>query len=509
MLTGKVVDSVSKGPLARVKVILYRVNSPQPVFLEARTDDDGIYRFPVLSPGRYSISADRPGYTAGNTIETARQEREIRAGETTAGREIVLAPQAVIRGRVVDADGEPVEQAHVQVLGIRRGRQSFGGPGVQTDDRGEFRIAKLPAGSYRILAMRGNVGAAALDAASGRRAIYAPTYYPSATESPLAAEVRVGAGEERAGVEIRLQRVAVVRVSGTVSGELAKDDYVQIGLQPADPRADASLSSRHSSTYVAPQAGGRFVLETVRAGEYILTATSRTAVGTTRFRATHTDIEDVGVTLRPFFQVEGKVHPRSETKMDFANMHIGLTTVGGNLATGGAAVVRPDGTFTMDRLAAGRYRVNVTSPNGWVLGSIVHAGQTVPSMIVDLSAGPAPIEIVMHNQPSSITGTVEGIADSRAEWIGIAIEIDGEPFSPSLSGLRTRSSPVKDGKFQIPNLRAAKYNVFVVPAELMELVHDPAYAARLAAKAVEVTLAEGVTLPLSIRPISEKDVDQN
>jgi hypothetical protein len=507
-LTGKVVDSVTKAPIPRARITAFRLNPQQPsTQLETRTSEEGVYNFPALAAGRYSINADRPGYTPSNASGTTNEIYEVKAGENTTGKDIVLAPQAIIRGRVLDADGEPVEQAHVQVLGMRRGRQAYGGPGVQTDDRGEFRIAKLPAGSYRILVSGGRMGAATLDPVSGQRQVYSPTYYPNATEAAQAAEVRVGAGDERAGVDIRLQRSFVVRVSGTVSGEIGKDEYVQVNVQPVDPRGDAGAGARHSSTAVSPQAGGRFVLDAVRSGEYILTATTQHAVATMRLRVGQTDLDDIGLTLRPFLKVEGQLRRDPDTKS--SGGQVGFIAVGGNFAAGGVGQVRPDGTFTLERMTPGRHYINVSVPGGWVVRSITQGGQPVPSMIVDLTAGPVPIEVTIHNKPARIEGTVEATENSGTRLMAVAIEIDDEPLSPVILGVRTKSSPVRDNKFQITNLRAAKYKVFVVPQDLMELTLDPDNAAKLVAKATEVTLGEGVTVPVSLRPINEKDVEQN
>jgi len=507
-LTGKVVDSVTKAPIPRVRVVAYRLNSQtQSTQLETRTNEEGVYNFPALATGRYSLNADRPGYTTSNASGTINEIHDVKPGETTTGKDIVLVPQAVIRGRVLDADGEPVEQAHVQVLGMKRGRQAFGGPGVQTDDRGEFRIAKLPAGNYRVLVTGGRMGAATLDPSSGQRQVYSPTYYPSATEPSQAAEIRVVPGDERAGVDIRLQRTSVVRISGTVSGEIGTNEYVQVNVQPVDSRGDASAGARHSSTAVSPQAAGRFVLDSVRPGEYILTATTQHAVATMRLRVGQTDLDDIALALRPFLKVEGKLRRDPDTKAGTAQ--VGFIAVGGNFAAGGVGQVRPDGTFTLERMTPGRHYINVTAPGGWVVRSITQAGQPAPSMIVDLSAGPVPIEITLHNKPARIDGTVESSDEPNGRLMAVAIEIDDEPLSPVLLGVRTKSAPVRDNKFQILNLRAAKYKVFVVPQDLMELTLDPENVAKLAAKASEVTLTEGVTVPVSLRPITEKDGDQN
>jgi uncharacterized membrane protein len=53
-----------------------------------------------------------------------------------------------INGRVVDADGSPVEAATVQVAGMS----------VLTDQDGNYSMSDIPAGEYRITATKTGVG---------------------------------------------------------------------------------------------------------------------------------------------------------------------------------------------------------------------------------------------------------------------------------------------------------------------------------------------------------------
>ena len=64
-----------------------------------------------------------------------------------------LTPQAVITGRILDAEGEPVENAQVALEGYRyiNGRKqlmsSFIGGGRTTNDLGEYRLFGVARGS--------------------------------------------------------------------------------------------------------------------------------------------------------------------------------------------------------------------------------------------------------------------------------------------------------------------------------------------------------------------------
>src|SRR6185503_10881105 len=69
--------------------------------------------------------------------------------------QLKLTPQSVIIGRVYDQDGDPVENAQVQVMRYtypRSGRQlSTVGTGT-TNDLGEYRVAGLAPGRYYVSA---------------------------------------------------------------------------------------------------------------------------------------------------------------------------------------------------------------------------------------------------------------------------------------------------------------------------------------------------------------------
>jgi Carboxypeptidase regulatory-like domain len=62
--------------------------------------------------------------------------------------------RGVISGRVVDTFGDPVINARI-VVETRSGENTT--PGVaasETDDRGEYRIGRLPSGSYLVSLLR-------------------------------------------------------------------------------------------------------------------------------------------------------------------------------------------------------------------------------------------------------------------------------------------------------------------------------------------------------------------
>lgn len=119
-------------------------------------------------------------------------------------------PTGVITGRVVDEFGDPEISARV----IAEPPPSTGrAPRTltpTTDDRGEYRLTRLPAGACVVSVMR--LGGTVMFSAAGTIVFVAPggrpvpqrVYFPNAASATDAEVLRIAAGEERADVDFVL-----------------------------------------------------------------------------------------------------------------------------------------------------------------------------------------------------------------------------------------------------------------------------------------------------------------
>src|SRR5262249_12406723 len=133
-----------------------------------------------------------------------------------------VAPQAIISGRVLDEYGDPFMDVFVKAIPVAPEKiLDYWEPPFFTNDRGEFRVSVQP-GQYYILAT------SALPLLDGRthtykrantaESTYLDTYYPNATDTDSATPVAAKAGREASGLEIRMARTPVLKISGVVTG---------------------------------------------------------------------------------------------------------------------------------------------------------------------------------------------------------------------------------------------------------------------------------------------------
>jgi protocatechuate 3,4-dioxygenase beta subunit len=194
-VTGRVVSDATGDPIPNVRVALGTSTSTSPVL----TDGDG--RFVLVAPaGRQSVIASKSGYARSEPIAAS-------AGQPI---EIRLRRGATISGRVVDRFGEAVAAARVaaQTTAANRANPTNVAT-VETDDRGEYRIAGLSAGKFLVVV--NTVNGTTTTRVAGDRTLFqtgpsvARTYYPGVATADAAELLQVQFGEERSDIDFTIE----------------------------------------------------------------------------------------------------------------------------------------------------------------------------------------------------------------------------------------------------------------------------------------------------------------
>lgn len=146
-LKGKVTDAKTNQPIVGVRVIAGReFSSDAPM---AWSSLDGSYELPGLPPGLTVVAYQHGQYA------TAIEELHLDM-EQTATKDVALEEGQTLAGRVVDGNGEPVEQVHIAAEEWK-GYSTLGLRAV-TDKDGAFSFPNAPSGEIKFSFVKPGLG---------------------------------------------------------------------------------------------------------------------------------------------------------------------------------------------------------------------------------------------------------------------------------------------------------------------------------------------------------------
>lgn len=519
-ISGRVTDAA--GAPVRRAVVTVEGESRQARTAKSMTGDDGTFSVKELAKGKYWITAEKTGYLRGSyrgrTTGGYGDPVEVADGAERSGVDILLAQQGVIAGRVLDEAGEPAERVMVQAIPVRKTTGRGMGTSTMTNDLGEFRIAKLPPGNYRLLASRGNErGGPVVEQAAGKTAMTeAPTYFPSTVDINSATPIHVQAGEQQTGSEIRLQRSTVVRVAGRIAGELptgtrgtrvtlrASGEGIQ-GLWRGGP------ASGNGDGVV--RADGTFEFRNVRPGEYALAVVAMDrggpkTLGKQALVVGQQDINGVTIMAAPPPKVDGRVRADGDPPFPFGTVDVSLIGPGPGGGFGGRNSVKTDasGNFSFPAVSRERQVISVKAPEGTVVKAIYAGGQPLPGADVDFSMAAGPLEIVLSNKPASVAGSVEGTSPD-APRVAVWAVPDAQPLT--IESWNTKKVRIASDAptFTLDALAAGTYRIAAFEEAESDALSDPAVWEQFRDRTVTVKVGEGETGQAKVKLIAAKELE--
>jgi uncharacterized surface anchored protein len=390
------------------------------------TDEQGRFSFTGLDGGKYRLTAERQGFLRQNYGERKYSGSGtpiiVGDGQNIKDLQLRMNPQAVITGKVLDEDGEPL--ANVQVRAHRyiyqQGKRVWGQVASATSsDIGEFRLPDLQPGRYLVSTNPRNLSRNIVmqpnePLSPDPDMTYAATYYPSATSSATASPIDVGAGGEIRGIDIRLVKSRVWRVRGKVAGIENIGNgrgraAVQVALTPAEGPANGQLMT------TARPPDGAFEIRNVPSGSYILhaqtQANSQMYAASMPVQVTGSHVDGLTVQLASGGDLQGKVKlvDADGQNIELKNLSVMLRSSGNegfNFGPPARGRVADDLTFTIKGVPPMKFAVNVLGiPNTCYLKSVTFAGRDVTSEGLDLSAG-GPMEVTISAAAGQIDAMI-------------------------------------------------------------------------------------------------------
>lgn len=541
-------DDDARTPVRRARVRL--TGSAGTVMLVTATDDQGRFTFRELPPVRYSLSAERPGLVTGvygaarPGSPSAGAPLSITDGQQLTGVSLTMGRGAVITGRIVDEFGRPAQNADVMLMqyqtvnGQRTLRQVFSG--IQTtDDRGVYRLYGLAAGEYLVGAATRVTGtdlrrvtdaelqwaerpSSSPPPAEGPVVGSAPIYYPGTADAATATLLRLNAGEELAAVDFAIGYVRTARVSGRVE---MPDGSVPRTVQ-LNFINDERLIGMGMSPFARVSPDGTFATASVPPGRYTLIARAapNAAPGPQGPRAggrggapamslwamrdiilTGQDVTGVVVTLAPGLTVSGRVTfdaTSAPVPADVRALSVRLTQV----ATGGvtlgvpAVQLNPDGSFTVDGVVPGSYRMAVGLPlrtgslPTWTTRHIMFEGRDIADhgLVVKPGGDVTGVEAVLTDRVTEVSGrVVDPQGNPATDHHVIILPVDTSLWTVGLRRRPTPQRPDTTGRFRMIDLAAGDYFLAVVAGLEPAQLSDTAFLESLIPSAIKFTLQEG------------------
>ena len=375
-VTGTVVSTVDSVPIANANVMLFGGGANQTVL----TDQSGAFSFGSVPPGSYNLSAQHHAYffPAGGVQVVAAQKplEPIR---------LRMTPYVKLTGKVTDENGYPFP--NVVITAIQRvlyqGKASLAMTGsAGTGDSGEFAMPQLRGGTYLVC-----VNANASPYQRHHRLAYQTTCFPNTTDLSSAAWLTLGLDAEQS-LSFHLSPVTGIRLRGSIENA---SKGVSLSIVRTDPPGFPFVQSFPVSF---DEKTATFEVLSLPPGDYSLTAFANGATG--QKRATRTihagteDLNDVRLVLEEPMPLSGTVH------MGTALPNAVGVSLGGDQTV--IVYANASGTFSLPTLSPGDHAVQVISPPGWIVQSILQGGLAVRDEKISIpeTGSPEPIEITLR-----------------------------------------------------------------------------------------------------------------
>jgi len=514
---GTAVDKQSQQPLKGVHISpVTGVMGGATGSYGAITDSAGHFSIATTRPGMYLMICDRPGYLHVVTKEAGIPNVSLKPGQQMKDFKIEMTPRAVLSGRVLDENGDPMQGVSVETVAV-------GGENVSimqsafgqmdrdrgTDDRGEFRLIVVP-GKYNLKAtMRGNqfdYGASLPERRNDGATVppYTATFYPGTAVKGRATTIDAISGRETSGLEIRMTRQQGSSITGIVSGVPEGMQRPNVQLVQLREGTNQPMSSRGTS--VGPD--GKFTFGNIDPATYRVYATYMRdgkvthATRSVELRVDAGDPAPVALALQATDEVSGTVVIEGEPPDAAAQKRTVRLEPVGIWINGANGETDSKNNFTAGGLAPGKYRVRVSPlPDNAYVKSIEINGQSSANDSIDIgeSGGTQRIKIVVSLKGAQVSGMV---LDSDGGRLLTPLAIVGLLKGKELEDMNS-AEVTPDARYSFKALRPGKYRLIGLnPFNTNPDSDTRAFFSKLYERGEEIEIKEGdrITKDVKLQP---------
>ena len=472
---GSVRDSITKAKIAKAAVQIIPAATGQPGYA-ATSDANGAFRFESIVPGDYRFQIRARGYAEGHVVGVEGERGALSVhfirGQTVGGAVIDLDPEAVITGRITDADGEPASGAVVfaVVEQWQRGFRTYRAvASAQAKDRGEYRL-KIVSGRYYLSAhgVFDEVVPRVYTEGRGKPEMsLGNVVYPNSPVVDGGTPFDLRPGQQITGIDFKLTASETVHVRGTVRLDAVPSNSTFVTLRRRN--GDRSPGSFHGASV---SRDATFDLSGVLPGAYWLEIMPlrNSPTGRLQLDVADRDLNGVRLPSIPQFDIKGRVRMQdddAEQLFATARLHIDWLDW---FQFPFASVAAPDadGAFTFSLKPAGEYIISLAPDRDLYIQSVVYNQHSAEGARIDFTNGLAgDVEVVLGTGTGEVKGKVQwpeaipGVAPPPLPPGATAVLVWADGVTGN-TGARSASIDLS-GSFQFHFVPPGRYFAFISP----------------------------------------------
>jgi protocatechuate 3,4-dioxygenase beta subunit len=504
------------------------------------TDREGKFVFKGLDPGSYRLTAARNGYVKQEYGQrgSAGRGTVVTLVEGQARKDVAfsLTPAGNVSGHVRDYAGEPITGLRVQIL-----RSAYDGSGkralqavgtTRTDDHGQYRLYWITPGRYYLNVGLGNPDQRAEGRSPNEVAPkpYPTTYYPGTLDPSKASILDVQPGIELSSIDLVLAEQDLYRIRGTVTDARTgkPPEGLEISIAPRQPDVSFGFSVLNQ-TY--NPANGTFEFRNVAPGSYWLGATtgfnpdtpiapnaalrtvadvfenliSSRPAAQTAIDISGSDLENVALTLTPGVSIRGRLRVEGEelpTLMGFERIHVELVPTTPNEHVQLPRPMQPDGSFSLDNVYFGEYRLRVNYPQQDVYVKEARFNSVdalnEPLLISGPTSETRNLDIVLSSKAGQIDGT---LVDEKSRPLpGLQAVLVPDQSRHRIDLYKTAVTD-QSGHFTIHGITPGEYKIFAWEAMEPFAYFDSDFVRQSEQKGKPVSISESSKITAEVKVI--------
>jgi hypothetical protein len=507
-LAGRVVKEPGGEPIKKAVIELIREAAGESTHnYTATSDGEGNFEIHEILPGRYRILIERSGYVFVDARHHASDAAALsfERGQALSDQVFRMLPTAVVTGRVLDEDGDPMPGANVAVFRRRPGAngRTEEVSGERTNDLGQYRISGMMPGRYLIGVTPptdfANVLAPHKNDAAKPDLAYVPTYYSNTTDRSQASPIDLRAGDE-VPIDFSLARVPTARIRGTVAN-LTEGAHTVVVLHANDGSLVFSESEVGKD--------GKFEIRDVAPGSYNLMAIEsiddKARVARQTEQVAGANIDGVRLSPVPGATIHGQLRVAG-SPIDFSKIALNLSPADeqhweGIIGSLGGSNVKADGSFEWKDVPPGTYYITATGVEDRLTDYFV---ETVSAGAHDLrdagltiSGGSVFLDVSLNSKGSKLEGVV---LDDKDQPVAnaVVVAMPEEKFRKRPDRF-AKATTDQQGRFSMKGMIPGQYSVLSWESLEGDLYLDTDFLRSYEERAVTIRLEKGGQSRLSLK----------